>query len=118
MNDFAGQAVRNAWERVGYCIETALQEVAMDVGGETFALRVADAAKSKSFLPNADALALIEDSFPGSSEAVLDRMSEINQEMIQQKITELENARTLRLGRAILNGFASFNIFGTPVRKS
>lgn len=117
MKEATGQVMSNVWERVGYSIETALQEVAMDVGGETFALSVAEASKSKSLLPNADALALIENSFPGSSEAVLERMSEIHQEMIQQKITELENASTLSLGRAILNGFASFNIFGTPVRK-
>jgi hypothetical protein len=113
--DFKG--FQQDWEAVGGYLSSALHEVATDLGGEELASRVALAATSDEVLPNPPALKMLEDIHPGSAKLVLTRTQEIQQETHQRELNASNKPNLRKYGRAILEGFASFNIFGTQLRK-
>ncbi len=106
-----------AWEAVGGHLSAAMQEVAVDLGGEDLASKVALVGASDSVLPNPDALKMLEDLSPGSAERVMTKMAEIQQDTHQHELDEIRKPSLRKYGKAILGGFASFNIFGNPPRK-
>src|SRR5436305_2106242 len=83
------QAIRNDWETVGGHIDAAMQEVAIELGGEELADRIALEAVSDEPLPNPDALKMLEELFPGSAERVMTRMGEIQKETHARELAEL-----------------------------
>jgi uncharacterized membrane protein len=110
-------AVRGDWETVGDYLSTAIQEVATELGNEEFASGIAALAVSDEVLPNPDALKLLEDTYPGSAERVMARMSEIQRETHQRELAEVRKPRIREYGRATLEGFASLNILGPSPRR-
>jgi len=103
--DFTG--LQQDQEAVGGYLSTAMQEVAMNLGGEELAGKVAIAAVSDEVFPNPAALRLLEDSQPGSAELVMSKTQEIQQETHQREINALRKPTLRKYGRAILEGFAS-----------
>jgi len=112
-----GRSLSRDWEAVGGYLSDAMQEVAGDLGGEKLAAHIAELAVSDDLLPNPTALKYLEDSFPGSAEIVLVRSSEIQQETHEREFTAIQNLSVRKHGRAILEGFMSFNIFGNQPAK-
>ncbi|MDB5171179.1 MAG: hypothetical protein JWO35_873 [Candidatus Saccharibacteria bacterium] len=113
--EFAG--LQQDWEAVGGYLSTAMQEVALGLGGEDLASKVALVGASDSALPNPGALKMLEDLSPGSAEFVMTRMTKIQQETHQRKVAEMRKPSLRKYGKAVLDGFASFNIFGNLPRK-
>lgn len=111
------QNIQGDWEAVGRYITTAMQEVALGIGGEELADRVALAAVSDDVFPDVAALRILEDLQPGSVELVLTRASEIQDEAHQREIAALHSQRPRRYGRTLLEGLTSFNIFGRQTRE-
>lgn len=106
------------WKAIGGYLTVAMQEVALELGGEELASKVALVGTSDSVLPNPNALKLLEDLRPGSAEIVLTRMAEIQQDTNYHELDEICKSSLRKYGKAVLDGFASFNIFGNPPRKS
>lgn len=95
-----------------------MHEVATDLGGEELADRVAQEAASDGLLPNANGLKLLEDLHPGSTDLVITRMSEIRHETNQRELAESRKPSIRKYGKALMDGFASFSIFGnSPNRR-
>ena len=113
--DFMG--LQQDWEAVGGYLSAAMQDVALELGGEELANKVALVGSSDGVLPNPDALKMLEDLSPGSAEFVMTRMAEIQQDTHQRELDEIRKPSLRKYGKAILDGFASFNIFGNPPRK-
>lgn len=103
------------WEVVGGYLSVAMQDVALGLGGEELARKVALAGASESALPNPDALMMLEDLSPGSAERIVIRMAEIQRDTHQRELDEIRKSNLRKYGKAILRGFASFNIFGNPL---
>jgi hypothetical protein len=110
-------SVRADWEAVGGYLTAAMQDVATDLGGEEFAGHIANLAASDEVLPNPAALEMLEASFPGSAEQVLARSSEIQHETHRRELAAIQKPRVRKYGRAILEGFASLNIFPSPIKR-
>jgi len=112
-----GRSESRDWEAVGGYISDAMQEVAGDLGGEQLAAYIAELAVSDDLLPNPTALKYLEDSFPGSAEIVLVRSSEIQQENHERELATMQKPSVRKYGRAIIEGFMSFNILGNQSAK-
>ncbi|HTE57255.1 MAG TPA: hypothetical protein VK694_00775 [Verrucomicrobiae bacterium] len=100
------------WGVVGENMHTALQEVAAELGGPELAQAIAEAADSDGLLPQASALKLLDDRHPGSADMVMHRTSEIGQERHEREIAAINKPSIRKFGRAILDGFGTFNLFG------
>lgn len=111
------EAIRGDWVAVGEYLSSAMYEVATELGGEELATQIAKLAASDDVLPNPAALKMLEDTFPGSTETIMERMSDIQQEQHQREIDEIRKPAPRKLGKAMVDGFASFNIFGYPTKK-
>ena len=109
--------LQQGWKAVGGDLLAAMQEIALEVGGDELAKDVILAGTSDSALPNPVALRILEDLSPGSAERVMIRSSEIQQEAHQRKVAEIRKPSLRKYGKGILDGFSSFSIFGNPPRK-
>jgi hypothetical protein len=112
------QSVLESWEAVGGYVRSAMQEVATDLGGEELLEHVtAVLASDSTFIPNPDVLTMLEGHTPGSSKRVMMRSSEIQQETHRLEIAKLKKPSIRKYGKAIIQGFASFNLSGAAPRK-
>jgi hypothetical protein len=109
--------IEQDWQEVGGYLSAAMQEVALELGGEKLAESVALAGMSDDVLPNPDVLKMLEDLRSGSAERVMTRMSEIQQETHQREVAEMRKLSLRKYGKAVLDGFASLNIYGNLPRK-
>jgi uncharacterized membrane protein len=103
--------INRDWEAVGCYFATAMQEVSTELGGEELAARVSIAAISDEVLPNPGALKILEDIRPGSVERVMTRVEEMQKEIHARELSEIRKLSLRKYGKAILNGFNSYNIF-------
>lgn len=110
-------SLQQSWQAVGGYLSTAMQEVALELGGEDLAERIAAAAASDEALPNPDALSLLEELHPGSAELVLSRSEEIQQDTHQRELDAIRKPSLRKYGKAILDGLASFTIFESSPRR-
>lgn len=113
--DFEG--LRQDWEAVGGYMSAAIQDVALELGGEELAGKVALAAVSDGVLPNPDALKLLKDLHPESPELVRVRTGQIQEEAHQRKLDELPKATPRSYGKTILNALTSFDFFEISHRR-
>ena len=104
------------WTVVAGYMYTALQEVAMELGGEEMLARVTTNGDDDSALPTAEIMEMLKDIDPDVVEKIFTRTSEIQQEAHRQQIKDLQ--RPTRYGKAILRGFTSFNIWPTARSKN
>lgn len=114
MNRNMEQGVRGLdsdWVAIGGYLSAAMQEVATDLGGETFAVHIDSLAASESVLPNPIALKTLETLHPGSNERVFNRMSEIQQEAQDLDIARSRRPKLRKFGNLILKGFASLRVY-------
>lgn len=100
------------WQAVSRFLVRAMEEVALELGGEEMAKEIRLVVASDGVLPNPDGLKLLEDLLPGSAERVLVRASEIQHEDYQHQLERARESYLREYGKAILKGFTSFNIFG------
>jgi hypothetical protein len=97
-----GRSLSRDWEAVGGYLSNAMQEVAVDLGGEEFADYIVDISRSDEVLPNPIALKLLEDSFPGSAELVMARSAEIQQQAFESELASIQKTSVRKYGRAML----------------
>ena len=107
-------ALQKDWEAVGNYLSAAMQEIATELGGGELSERITLAAVSRAPLPNPDALIMLEELHPGSAGRVINRSEEIQRETRERELIELRKPSFRNYGKAILGGFASLNIWGTP----
>lgn len=104
------------WIRVGGYLLTALQEVALERGGDLLLEQINEAAIPCTPLPNSEAFAFIERAYPGSAEAVMARSAAIQAETHRREREELASRTARRNRSAALDGLASLISFGRSPR--
>jgi hypothetical protein len=106
------------WQKVGEFFFAALGEVATDLGGQDFATTITErASRPDTTWPDPTALKALDDAYPGSAEQVMARTEAIQKETHARELAALDTPSLRRYGQAILQGFASLNLFGTPPRR-
>ena len=110
-------ALHRDWEKVGGYMLAALQDVAMNLGGEELVAQVNENAATNKVLPDLKALQLLEGLHPGSAEQVITRMSGIQDEAHEREITELRRPNARKYGKALLDGFTSLGSIKVQPRK-
>ncbi|MDB5184218.1 MAG: hypothetical protein JWN38_26 [Candidatus Saccharibacteria bacterium] len=94
-----------AGEQVAGYMTKALEQIALEQGGEDFAASIAAAAMQEddSVWPNPDALRQLEDHYPGSGKLVFDRMEVIQQQTHAAEL-QASRPRMRRLGKHLVQG--------------
>jgi len=111
------QGTLSNWKAVGDYIFIAMQEVATELGGDELSERIALESISDDALPNPAALKTLEMLSPGSADRVITRAGEVQKQDHERELAELRKPSLRKYGRALLNGAASINLFGTPSSK-
>jgi hypothetical protein len=104
-----GPNIDTAFRWAGERLNTALQEVAAELGGDALAKTVQDAAAfgSDTHLPHPRALEVLRASHPDANALVLERMHTVAEAAWQQQLVEERRHRLRRYAGAFLSGVAT-----------
>lgn len=117
MNPEQYQGIEKDWAFTANRFSSAVQEVALELGGTEFADSVTELA-GDDWWPSAAALEKMEESFPGSVVSALDRMEATQKEDHAREIRreDVEAQKRLRDARraGFISGFKSLFSPATP----
>ena len=111
------QGIEQHLEAVNGYLLSALQTVAIELGDEDLAKKVTLDEASDSSLPYTDSLKILASLDSDSTSFVLVRMAEIQQEAHDRELKEIRRPFLRKYGKAILDGFTGFDIFGSQKRR-